>query len=79
MSRRIFQQYSAIIEKLEVALNMYSGKFNRGNIYNFDLSSVRAYEKEVYAGEQTPSRAYEFPVELIGLLKEPVHQLIASI
>jgi len=58
---------------------MYSERFNRGNTYNFDLSSVRAYVKEVYAGEQTSSRAYESPAELIGALKEPVHQLIASI
>jgi len=79
VSKRTFQQYAAAIEKLEVALNMYSERFNRGNTYNFDLSSVRAYAKEVYAGEQTPSRAYESPAELIGALKEPVHQLIASI
>jgi len=43
--------------------------FNRGNTYNFDLSYVRAYAKEVYAGEQIPSRAYESPTELIGTLK----------
>jgi len=79
VSKRTFQQYAAAIEKLEVALSMYSEKFNRGNTYNFDLSSVRAYAKEVYAEEQTPSRAYESPTELIGALKEPVHQLIASI
>ena len=58
---------------------MSSGKFNRGNTYDFNLSSVRAYAKEVYAGEETPSRAYESPAELIGALKEPVHQLVASI
>ena len=58
---------------------MYSERFNRGNTYNFNLSSVRAYAREVYAGEQIPSRAYESPAELIGTLKEPVHQLIASI
>jgi site-specific recombinase XerC len=79
VSKRTFQQYAAAIEKLEVALNMYSERFNRGNTYNFDLSSVRAYAKEVYAGEQTPSRTYEFPAELMGALKESVHQLIASI
>jgi len=79
VGKRTFQQYAAAIEKLEVALNMYSERFNRGNTYNFDLSSVRAYAKEVYAGEQTPSRAYESPAELIGALREPVHQLIASI
>ena len=79
VSKRTFQQYAAAIEKLEVALNMYSEKFNRGNTYDFNLSSVRAYAKEVYAGEETPSRAYESPAELIGALKEPVHQLVASI
>ena len=61
ISKRTFQQYAAAIEKLEVALNMYSERFNRGNTYNFDLSAVRAYAKEVYVGEQTPSRAYGFP------------------
>ena len=79
VSKRIFQQYASAIEKLEVALNMYSERFSRRDTYNFDLSSVRAYAKEVYAGEQTPSRAYESPAELIGALKESVHQLIASI
>jgi len=58
---------------------MYSERFNRGNTYNLDLSSVRVYAKEVYAGEQTLSRAYESPAELMGALKGPVHQLIASI
>ena len=61
VSKRTFQQYASAIEKLEVALNMYSERFNRGNTYNFDLSAVRAYAKEVYVGEQTPSRAYGFP------------------
>ena len=79
VSKRTFQQYASAIEKLEVALNMHSERFNRGNTYNFDLSSVRAYVKEVYTGEQIPSRAYESPAGLIGALKEPVHQLIASI
>jgi len=68
-----------VIEKLEVAFNMYSERFNRKNTYNFKLSSVRAYAKEVCAGEQMPSRAYESPVELMGALKESVCRLIASI
>jgi len=58
---------------------MYSEKFNKGNTYDFNLSAVREYAKEVYAGETTPSRAYESPSDLISALKEPVHQLIASI
>jgi integrase len=80
IARSTYQKISAAMEKFEMALNRYSQKFGKGNLYDFD-KTIRAASKEAQAELEkggTP-RAYEKPTEVINRLERDSHQLVASI
>jgi integrase len=75
-----YQVTSAAMEKLEVAMNMYSEKFDRETEYNFRgaISEV----KESASAELTRftgDRSYDDPWALINALDNDNHRLAASI
>jgi len=72
-----FQNYSAAIEKLEVALNAYAQSHQTGNTYKFDLTDVRKEAQEVLERSQT-TRAYEDPKALVASIQNDVFKTIAT-
>jgi hypothetical protein len=72
--------YSAAFGKLENALNAYSDKYDRGNVYDFrtainELRPEARDELPRFAG----TRNYDSPHELIAALGNQAHYLAASI
>ncbi|PLX69979.1 MAG: hypothetical protein C0603_03315 [Denitrovibrio sp.] len=75
-----FMQYAAALEKLTVALNMYAERKETGNEYHFsediDVARKKAHKTlQKFEGIRT----YENPEELIEMMTDPIHRLIASI
>jgi len=70
ISHATFMQYAAALEKLEVALNMYSEKFDRHNEYDFKdaIQSARTIAHETLARFDR-SRAYKDPEKIISNLQ----------
>lgn len=72
-----FQNYAAAIEKLELALNTFSKQYNKGNVYNFDISNIRDQAQKILS-RSDPHRAYENPQALINAIKNDIHKTIAQ-
>jgi hypothetical protein len=75
-----FQVTAASMEKLEVALNMYSEKFERDNDYNFrgtvsEAREIASAELSRFSGD----RSYDDPRAVINALDNDNHRLAGSI
>lgn len=80
ISRATLAKESAAMAKMELALNMYSERYNRGNSYSFQ-SDIREVSR-TYQGELSRfvgSRSYYAPEQLIERITVPEHQLTAKI
>lgn len=77
VSRSTLSTYAAACEKLGVALEKYSEKFDRGNSYNFSsaIQTARdgAGKLETFQG----SRAYNNPQSLVDSIKGEQNNLVA--
>jgi hypothetical protein len=80
VSHATFMQYAAALEKLEVTLNMFSEKHERGNTYNFSqqINEIRETAHRVLE-KFDGSRAYDNPRVLIDNLKVHDHKIGARI
>ena len=80
VSHATFMQYAAALEKMEVALNMFSEKYKRDNIYNFSeqINEVRETAHRMLEKFDW-SRAYDNPRDLIDHLKNQDHKVGARI
>jgi len=83
VSHNTFNQYTAAVEKLETALNLYSQRYHaddgRGRTYQFDLSAVREQARDLSRPGPDFSRSYDRPKELIAALRSEVHRIAASV
>jgi integrase len=67
-----FQKYAAACEKLEVALNRFTGKE-----YNFDLTEVRELAQQILQ-KTDAHRAYENPQKVINAVSNQTFKVIAQ-
>ncbi len=73
-----FMLYASALEKLETALNMYSQKFDRGNVYNFTEVTKEVRQNARGLEKFTGSRAYNNPGKIINNLRDD-NKMIAKL
>ena len=80
VAKATFDSYAAAAEKLGVALNRYSDKFDRGLNYAFSeqIKVVRGHAQQELDSAQA-ARAYADPRSLIAAIERQDHQLAARI
>ncbi|MFA5180591.1 MAG: hypothetical protein WC405_04675 [Syntrophales bacterium] len=75
-----YQKEAAALGKLESTLNMYSQKYDRGNIYEFRTvireSGVEARNELI---SNQPRRAYQAPQKLLSAISRENHHIAASV
>ncbi len=76
-SRATMQLYCSAIEKLELALNLYSKQNSRGIIYHFDLSEIR--KQIIKIEKNAEARAYENPTEIIRHIQDKRFRTVATL
>lgn len=78
VSRATFDQYSAGAAKLECALTRYANQHQTGNLYQFDLKTVRELGAKELGSRNHEPRAYSDPVRLLSHL-DGQHRLVATL
>ena len=75
------QTYAAHLEKLEVALNLYSGQYQTGNEYYFssEIAAARFAAREEGLAKVDGTRAYTDPRALVMSIPDGRHRLVAQL
>jgi len=75
-----FAQYAAAIEKLEVALNMYSSSHDRGKTYSFSETIKPIREQASKNLEHfNGHREYREPAKVINEIKKDTYKIVAKL